>query len=256
MLHSYYFSASNTTEKVVNAVADTLGMETVHHNLTSTRMMVSESHAEEDDIVLFAAPVYAGRLPAIAVERFNKVRGAGQKCLAIVVYGNRHYDDALLELCDLLENNGFDIVAAAAFVAQHSIFPKVAVSRPDVSDLKKIAEFSSLVLDLLANGLSLDIDMVHGTRPYKKSVRIPLYPKVDKKKCRDCGKCARECPTGAVSIENPKETDAEKCIACSRCIAICPDRARYFGGLKYRLIAPLFRKKCLTRREPEWFIPK
>lgn len=253
MLHSYYFSASNTTEKVVKTAAGNLGMETAHHNLTSAGVADCMAPAEED-IVLFAAPVYAGRLPAIAVEKFNKIKGAGQQCIAIVVYGNRHYDDSLLELCDLLKNNGFNVVAAAAFVAQHCIFPKVATSRPDAADLKKIAGFSSSVRDALAGGLSLDIDTVYGTRPYKKPAPTPLSPRVDKDKCRECGKCARECPSGAISVGNPRETDAEKCIACSRCIAVCPDKARHFGGLKYSMIAPLFKKMCSKRREPEWFI--
>ena len=226
MLHSYYFSASNTTEKVVKTVAGNLGMETAHHNLTSAAVADSMAPAEED-IVLFAAPVYAGRLPAIAVEKFNKIKGAGQQCIVVV---------------------------AAACVAQHCIFPKVATSRPDAADLKKIAGFSSSVRDALAGGLSLDIDTVYGTRPYKKPAPTPLYPRVDKDKCRECGKCARECPSGAISVGNSRETDAEKCIACSRCIAVCPDKARHFGGLKYSMIAPLFKKMCSKRREPEWFI--
>lgn len=255
MLHSYFFSASNTTEKVVRAVADNLGLGAEHHNITPN-VVTNFVTPAEDDIVMFAAPVYAGRLPAVAVEKFNKVMGAGQKCLAIVVYGNRHYDDALIELCDLLKTNGFDVVAAAAFVARHSIFPKVAVCRPDAGDLKKIAEFSLLVRDALAKGRSLDIDTVYGKRPYKKATPVSLYPIVDKTKCRECGKCARECPAGAISIENPKETVAENCITCSRCIVVCPDKARCFGGLKYKAIATLFKKMCSARREPEWFITK
>lgn len=252
MLHTYYFSASNTTERIVKAIADNLGIESAHHNLTS-RGLTDPPIPAEEDIVLFATPVYAGRIPAIAAEKFGKVKGNGQKCMAVVVYGNRHYDDALLELCDLTENNGFDIITAAAFVAQHCIFPKVAASRPDAEDMKKIADFSRIVKDSLAKGSSLDINTVNGNRPYKQTVPIPLHPKVDNKKCVNCGKCARECPTGAISTENPKKTDTEKCIICSRCIAVCPDNARHFGGLKYKTVAPLFKKKCSTRREPEWF---
>lgn len=254
MLHSYYFSASNTTENIAKAIANNLGIEAIHHNLTSAGITTPAPPAE-DDIVMFAAPVYAGRLPAIASGKFNTIKGTGQKCIAIVVYGNRHYDDALIELCDILKNNGFDVVAAAAFVAQHSIFPKVAVSRPDAEDLKKIAEFSSSVRNILTKDHSLDIDTVPGNRPYKNTAPIPLHPIVDKGKCMECGICARECPSGAISIENPKETDAEKCISCSRCITVCKEKARHFGGLKYRMVAPMFKKKCSKRREPEWFIP-
>lgn len=253
MLHTYYFSASNTTEKIVKAIADNLQFETVHHNLTPPSVDKPEGPAV-DDVVLFAAPVYAGRLPAIAVEKFNKIVGSGQKCLAVVVYGNRDYDDSLLELCDVSIHNGFDVVAAAAFVAQHSIFPKVAISRPDEGDFEKIAAFASIARNVLADGLSLDINLVKGNRPYKKAMPVPLHPKIDKSKCLECGKCARECPVGAISIETPKETDTDRCIMCSRCITVCHEGARHFGGLKYEMAAPLFKKKCSARREPEWFV--
>lgn len=253
MLHSYYFSASNTTERIVKAIAGNLGMGSAVHNLTSSGCNDVTPPAKED-IALFASPVYAGRIPAIVTDRFNRIKGNGQKCIAVVVYGNRDYDDALLELCDMLKINGFEVVAAAAFVAQHCIFPKVAHSRPDASDMDKIAEFCRLTRATLDNGQSLDINTVKGNRPYKKPAAIPLHPQVDNKRCVLCGKCARECPAGAISITDPHKTDTDRCIACSRCIVVCPDNARYFGGLKYKTIAPLFKQKCSARREPEWFV--
>lgn len=255
MLHTYYFSASNTTEKIARAIADNLSSEVSHHNITSPRVEAIAAPGKED-VALFAAPVYAGRIPAIAAERFRKIKGEGQKCVVIVVYGNRDYDDALVELCDLATENGFNVIAAAAFVAQHSIFPKVAATRPDADDLIKIAELSTMVRELLDTERMLDINAVKGNRPYKDSAAIPLIPAVSKGRCRECGTCFRECPAGAISKDNFHITDAEKCISCSRCITVCPDNARYFGGLKYRLIAPIFRKKCAERREPEWFIPE
>lgn len=253
MLHTYYFSASNTTEKIAKAIADNLLPEAAHHNITAPRADDVASPGKED-VVLFAAPVYAGRIPAIAAEKFRKITGEEQKCVVIVVYGNRDYDDALLELCDLATENGFCVIAAAAFVAQHCIFPKVAATRPDAGDMIKIAEFSSMVRDSLEAGRMLDINTVKGNRPYKIPAAVPLTPLVRKDKCRECGKCFRECPAGAISKDNFHITEAEKCISCSRCITVCPDNARYFGGMKYKLIAPIFRKKCSARREPEWFI--
>lgn len=206
-------------------------------------------------MALFAAPVYAGRIPAIAAQQFHKIKGKGRKCVVIAVYGNRDYDDALVELCDLATENGFTVIAAAAFVAQHSIFPKVATSRPDAADMEKIAAFTARVKELLSGDKSLDITRVKGNRPYKTPAPIPLIPAADKKKCRECGKCYRECPAGAISKEDYHITDAEKCISCGRCIAVCPDNARHFGGLKYKMIAPIFQKKCSASREPECFLP-
>ena len=99
MIHSYYFSASGTTEDIVRSIAGNMGggddAVVVHHNLTGMRAETAPE-PDRDDVVLFAAPVYGGRLPAMAAERFRRIRGAGQKCVAVVVYGNRDYEDALL----------------------------------------------------------------------------------------------------------------------------------------------------------------
>lgn len=122
MIYSYYFSASGTTEDIVRSIAGNIGggddAVVVHHNLTGMRAETAPE-PDRDDVVLFAAPVYGGRLPAMAAERFRRIRGAGQKCVAVVVYGNRDYEDALLELHDILSENGFVVVAAGAFVARH-----------------------------------------------------------------------------------------------------------------------------------------
>lgn len=257
MIHSYYFSASGTTEDIVRSIAGNMGggddAVVVHHNLTGMRAETAPE-PDRDDVVLFAAPVYGGRLPAMAAERFRRIRGAGQKCVAVVVYGNRDYEDALLELHDILSENGFVVVAAGAFVARHSIFPDVAGGRPDRDDLDRMAEFAERVRECLAAGTVLDAASVKGKRPYKQSGYVPLHPSADRKKCTGCGRCARECPAGAIYRENPYDTDAQKCVTCTRCIWVCPVGARGFRGLKYKTIAPIFRAMCAARREPERFV--
>lgn len=255
MLQSYYFSASNTTETVVKALAESLGIEHTSHNLTP-KDSNDLSIPGKEDIVIFASPVYGGRIPELVADKFRNIKGSGQKCVAVIVYGNRDYDDALVELRDLAAENGFEVVAAGAFVARHCIFPAVASERPDKQDLDKIAEFAAEIKSVISNSSTLAPESIKGNRPYKKAAGVPLSPKVDKKKCNSCGRCAKECPTGAISIENKMKTDADKCISCSRCIVVCPNNARHFGGLLYGSIAPLFKKKCSSRREPEWFVAK
>lgn len=44
------------------------------------------------------------------------------------------------------------------------------------------------------------------------------------KVCVQCGKCARECPTEAIT-QNPKGVymiDKKKCVGCGRCRQVCP----------------------------------
>lgn len=249
MLHTFFFSPSGATCKYAEAMTDAFGGDSQMINLTNGPCEV-ECDLAAGDTVLLVAPVYAGRIPFLAAELFRQIDGHGMKAIVAVVYGNRDYDDALLELADIAIAGGFDVIGAGAFVGQHCIFPKVASGRPDKTDLAKAVDF---IKQAKESG-SLDLSAIKGNRPYKNAAPVALHPKVNRDKCRECGKCARECPSGAISVENPRETDTDKCIACGRCIAICPDNARHFGGLKYRMIAPLFEKMCSKRREPEWFI--
>lgn len=83
-------------------------------------------------MVLIAMPSFGGRAPAIAIERLRKIKGNGAKCTLISVYGNRDYEDTLVEMEDAAKECGFQIVAAIAAVAEHSIMPQYASSRPPV----------------------------------------------------------------------------------------------------------------------------
>lgn len=253
MLYSYFFSASNTTETLVDAFARCLGMPHRKCNLTRVDAVADDGFGAEDT-VLFAAPVYAGRLPQPARDKFRNIRGNGRKCIAVVVYGNRDYDDALVELHDLLVECGFNVIAVAAFVARHSIFPDVAAGRPDAMDFARLEEFASEVKVALSGNAVVDSSLIKGSRPYKDEKAIPLHPKTDAGLCRRCGKCVAECPAGAISADNPVETDGSRCLSCSRCIVICPHGARRFGGVRYMAVAPLFKIKCASRKEPEWVV--
>ena len=84
-----------------------------------------------EDLVLAAVPVYAGRVPAPAAERIARLRGNGAAAVALAVYGNRAFEDALLELEDVLLAAGFRCLAGVAALAEHSIARQVAAGRPD-----------------------------------------------------------------------------------------------------------------------------
>lgn len=248
MTTAVYFSATDTTKRISEAVASHVSEGFTSINLTRKNCVLS---FDQEDTVIVGVPVYAGRVPTIAAERLAYISGNGSKCVALVVYGNRDYDDALLELCDILSARGFNIVSAGAFIAEHCIFPKVGNGRPDREDMAEIQKFAQLSS---AKSTNLELSKIKGNRPYKKPTRIPLHPSLDKRLCNSCGACAAECPTGAIDTDNPSNTDKDKCITCCRCIHICPHNARKLSGLLYKLAGNKFIKANLSRRSPEWFI--
>lgn len=207
----------------------------------------------EDDLVVFAAPVYAGRLPKPAAERLQAIRGNGALAVAVVVYGNRDYDDALLELKDLCELSGFEVVACAAFIGQHTYSAQFATGRPDDTDAEIARAFGRAIAEKLEAGEPRQPVRVKGTRPYK-----PLPTSHPALLCSDdcvlCGACAKSCPTGAIPKDEPNTTDSEVCIACGRCIRVCPTQARDFPSDFLKAVAARLAPLCAGYKEPETFL--
>ena len=245
-----YFSATYTTKRVVEAIAKNLSNEVTTYDITNDSA-TDEVAIPSDELLVVGVPVYAGRVPAMAVERLRRFRGNNTPAVAVAVYGNRHYDDAVLELHDIVSERGFRTVAAGAFVAQHSIFPKVGASRPDAEDFADIKVFAKRVLELLTGNFG-EISLP-GNRPYKVPGGIPIWPTASRR-CMACGLCARLCPTGAIDPASPKGVDKTRCIKCGRCVAVCPTKSRRFYGIKYSLAAARFNSTFTTRRANEvWY---
>lgn len=245
-----YFSATYTTKRVVEAVAANLSNEVVAYDITNDAS-TDEVAIPHDELLVVGVPVYAGRVPAMAVERLRRFRGDNTPAVVVAVYGNRHYDDAVLELHDIMTECGFRTVSAGAFIAQHSIFPKVGKARPDSDDMADIKAFAEKSAELVAKGFG-EISLP-GNRPYKEPGSIPIWPTASKR-CTACGACARLCPTGAIDPVSPKGVDKTKCIKCGRCIVVCPTKVRRFYGIKYSLAAARFNSTFTARRANEmWF---
>lgn len=249
-----YFSATFTTKKVVRLIAGQINGKVTEYDITQNALE-NDIISGNQDLLIVGIPVYSGRIPAKAVDVLNKFKGNGGPAIIACIYGNRDYDDALLELKDIVEANGFKVISAGAFVAQHAIFPQVGISRPDNKDIALIKEFAGKSLDMLNSKTDMDslpAIKIKGNHPYKTSGKIPLQPKGDKK-CNECKTCVKQCPVQAIHESTPRKTDRTKCIACGRCIVVCPQHARHFGGILYKLAGRRFVKANSRRKEPEMY---
>lgn len=247
------FSPSGNTMKITEAAAREMSCFATSIDLLKDSTG-GEQHLSPVDLAVVGMPVFSGRIPAPAAEQLKKLHGKGTPAVAIVVYGNRDYDDALLELKDTMEGQGFCVIAAAAFIARHSIFPKLAAGRPDDADFKLIRSFASECVNKL-KGIErpLSVEDVKGSRPYKKSSPIPFKP-YTYDNCNNCGLCAKICPVKAIDAENPRLTNNALCITCTACIYICPKAARSLAGVLYSCADKAFRLTYAKRKEPEMFI--
>ncbi len=253
-LNLIYFSATGTTQKTLKYISENMGIETIEeYNITQG---ISEDiFITDSELVIFGVPVYSGRVPTIAIDALNRFKGNSTPAVIVCVYGNRAYDDALLELKNMIEANHFKVLAAGTFVAEHSIFPAVANGRPDEQDKIIAAEFGKKCMEQLLKYEQLSTVpeiMVKGNFPYRPTGNIPLHPKGNSA-CNECGTCVKSCPTKAIETIHPRKTDKKRCISCARCIKVCPQNARHFSGLLYKIAGKKFVKANTERKEPEMF---
>ena len=248
-ISTIFFSPSETTKKVVSQIANNFEED---HVVCDLLYFNDEKEFASDDIVIVGMPIFAGRIPKTARARLSKLTGDNTKAIAVANYGNAHVTDALIELVDLLKENGFDVVSAASTISHHSIFDGVAVGRPDEDDIEKINEFAQKSIEKIKEGSSLEAE-VPGNRPYVDYKQLPFIVSCDESKCVFCLECVSVCPEKAIPDDDPAAIDLDLCSRCTSCINICQENARAFSGEAFEKKKPMFERVNADRKEPEFY---
>jgi ferredoxin len=234
-VYAVYFSPTGATEKIVTAAAKGTGLPGAKINLTTWLSRENRRKTfTQNELAVIGLPVYDGRLPGKIDNFFTFLQGNATPAIAIVVYGNRDYDDALIELKNRLEERGFKVIAGAAFIGEHTFSRHIAGGRPDAEDLATAKEFGRRAregLDKAYNGTLA----VRGNYPYVKNTFDPIrlsgeysgWAQVGTAQdCTFCGLCAENCPWNAITIDDNVITNYAKCMRCFRCIKMCPSHAK------------------------------
>lgn len=177
-----------------------------------------------NDLCIFSVPCYGGRIPQTAAARLSRLHGDATAAIVCVTFGNRAFEDALLELADTVEAQGFAVFAGAAVAAEHTIMHIFGQGRPDAADREEIAAFARQAARKHCAGDSAR-PALPGNRPYRAwhGGSTPIL--VKEATCNHCGLCAQRCPVDAISPDGSR-TDAGQCIGCMRCIQQCPTASR------------------------------
>ena len=242
-----HFSPTGGTRKVAHAIAAGFPVSAVEMDLTREGSAVPLGGK---DALMVVLPVYAGRVPQISLERLSALKGNGQKAVAVVVYGNREYEDALLETRDALEAGGFRVIAAAAFVAEHSIVRSIAAGRPDAEDEVLCRQFAA---DVTAKADDAASVRVPGNSPYKERKPSAFHPAA-RERCVSCGVCAEQCPVGAIAPEAPSRIDGDLCINCMRCVQVCPQQCRALPDDFQAMITRMLNQTAAGYKKPAIFL--
>ena len=244
-----YFSATGNTEKSVKSLAEgavsALGFAGVEAVDITCQPEPSFREFGPEDFVVFGMPVYAGRLPLAVKDRLLAFRGNGTPCIVAVSYGNRHYEDALLELADMAKEQGFVVKGGAALIGRHT-YGEIQVERPDADDLAACRAFGAEAA--LRGG---EVPAIPGNRPYREGLLRGRFHPLTSESCVQCGICVRGCPMQAIGEDCL--TVGEACISCFRCIRRCPKGAKNMDVPAYVEFAAMFTEKLKERRENEFF---
>lgn len=251
-----YFSPTHTTRAVARLIGQTLAgeldrpMEETDWTPPGSREKGLECNAE--DVLVLGYPVYAGRVPPLLTEPLSRLKGRKTPAVLAAVYGNRAYEDALLEGRDLVTGQGFVPIAAGAFIGEHSYSRLVAAGRPDADDLDAVRAFSRQTAEKLRSGSQVEA-AVPGARPYRAlKPANPARPQTTDA-CIRCMACVRACPLGLLHREDPAAADSG-CLHCCACVKACPVGAKFFDDERIQQTTRMLESNYCTRREPEWFL--
>ena len=276
------FSPTGGTEHIVSLLAEEMGkcLKLPVHKISFTLPDERKKSCTftEEDLLILGTPVYAGRIPnKILPDVDRSFEGNGTLAVAVSVFGNRNYDDGLMELALLLENHGFCVAAAAAAAARHAFSDDIGAGRPDKQDEKelrvfarraaeKIREFSGKEKIVSGNKSSCGVSALQITGhnpvgPYYTPLRadgqpakfLKAKPVTDENLCNRCGTCAQICPMGSISREAPSVVNGI-CIKCQACIRACPTQAKHFEDEDFLSHVEMLREHYTRRAANAFFL--
>ena len=271
-VYGMYFSATGTTEEIVTVIAEKLsemltpGRDYMEFDFTSPGARKMTQSFSKGDLVVFGTPTYAGRVPNVLLPYIKEcVKGDGALAVPVVLFGNRDYDDSLIELSGILENDGLLPIAGGAFVGEHAFSYKLGAGRPDGDDISKAVRFAVRIAEKICSIDEKDLAPVKvkgkdPLRPYYtprdrngNGIDIRKVKPVTGPECDRCGICAEVCPMGSIPEDDPTSCTGI-CIKCGACVKKCPMECKFFKDENYLYHMHELEDIYTERKEPETFI--
>ena len=268
-INTYCFSPTGGTLQVARHLSAHLGrllqvgVEIHSYTLPHEREHLPQISA--DDIVVWATPVYAGRVPNKTLDYVRRsLHGCGNPAVALVTFGNRAYDNALAELVGLMEEGGMNPVGAAAVVSRHSFSDTLGAGRPDACDIVALDHFAEHVAERIRAHRFARLTVPGNARPeqYYSPLKVDNTPAGFLKakpvcvhdRCTCCGKCFGVCPMGSIGRDGAYPSFDGICIKCQACRTTCPVGAIAFTDPDYLSHVAMIERTFAARKQSEFYL--
>ncbi len=242
----FYFSCTGNTQWAARTLANTLEERLVFMNDDSLKG--APYTLSPNERIGFCFPVHGWR-PPVMVRRFIshlEVAGAaGHHCWALCTAGDT-VGEAMDIFCSDLTTRGIQVNSTYSLLMPESYvgLPFMDVDKPErerekIGAAAKALESYGLLILHRANG---EHHIVRGRWPrinsrvighvfVKRLLTDKPFHVVDER-CERCGRCAKSCPTGALSCKKgalPQWSHDGRCLSCFACYHHCPHHAIEYG---------------------------
>lgn len=268
-IKTVYFSPTGNTRQVVSKLAELLA-QTLRLPVQRDDFTLPSAHTDirnytEEELVLFAIPTYAGRIPNKILPFVQSLfKGNQTPAVALVTFGNRSFDNSLSELDGELKKNGFEVLGAGAVVCHHA-FAEVGSGRPDASDIEQLTQFADAIVKKIKTASLPLPDVAVKRNENLKAYYVPLgldgqpvnflkaKPVTDTSKCDNCGVCAAVCPMAAID-KNDVCSVPGTCIKCQACVTHCHTKAKSFDDPLFLSHKAMLEKNYARSAVSEFFV--
>lgn len=235
----FYFSGTGNSEHVARMIAKRTGEKLVNIS-DAMRDLKFYYNIAKDERIGFVYPVYYWGLPSIVKDFIREldIKRFGKHFTYSVATCGVLTGSADEDLAKMLKRKGMPLHAtfAVRMVDNYTLVFDVKNKEKNAKKNEKAEETIDDMLFLVDNKMSGYYNHCRGLWPaspiahamYKASRKTAFFKVSDD--CIGCGKCAKDCPMKAISVEYGKPVWRKKnCTMCLSCLHHCPKNAIKFG---------------------------